>query len=45
MTNPQEQVKKFEEAVQDLIAVGELNPIEASDRFLIALDTIAKLRT
>jgi hypothetical protein len=43
--NPEDQAKRFEAEVQRLIDAGELNPIEADERFERTLEQIARKRS
>lgn len=42
--SPEDQVRRFQEKVQELIDAGELNPTEAEDRFERAMTSIARHR-
>ncbi len=42
--SPKDQFKRFQKAVKDLVAAGELNPIEADDAFEKAMEKIAVVK-
>ena len=42
--SPEEQASRFEKSVQDLIDAGELNPIEAEERFERAMARLTPIQ-